>query len=32
MTKKSKAEILSIIYEEGDNHELFKKMFETKKK
>jgi len=32
MTKKSKAEILSIIYEEGDNHELFKKMFEIKKK
>lgn len=31
MTKKSKAEILSIIYEEGDNHELFKRMFETKK-
>ena len=32
MTKKSKAEILSIIYEQGDNHELFKRMFETKKK
>ena len=31
MTKKSKAEILSIIHEEGDNHELFKKMFEQKK-
>jgi hypothetical protein len=31
MTKKSKAEILSIIYEQGDNHELFKRMFETKK-
>jgi hypothetical protein len=31
MTKKSKAEILSIIYEEGDNHELFKKMFEINK-
>lgn len=30
MTKKSKAEILSIINEEGDNHELFKKMFEDK--
>src|ERR1700761_4322307 len=30
-TKKSKAEILSIIYEEGDNHELFKKMFEINK-
>jgi len=31
MTKKSKAEILSIIYEQGDNHELFKCMFEKKK-
>jgi hypothetical protein len=31
MTKKSKAEILSIIHEQGDNHELFKKMFEKKK-
>jgi hypothetical protein len=30
MTKKSKAEILSIIHEQGDNHELFKKMFEKK--
>ena len=28
MTKKSKAEILAIINEQGDNHELFKKMFE----
>jgi len=28
MMKKSKEEILSIIYEKGDNHELFKKMFE----
>lgn len=32
MTKKSKAEVLSIIYEQGDNHELFKRMFEKKKK
>jgi len=32
MTKKSKTEILSIIHEKGDNHELFKKMFEEKKK
>ena len=32
MTKKSKAEILSIIHEEGDNHELFKKMFEPTNK
>jgi hypothetical protein len=32
MTKKSKQEILSIIHEEGDNHELFKMMFESKKK
>jgi len=32
MTKKSKAEVLSIIYEQGDNHELFKSMFEKKKK
>jgi hypothetical protein len=32
MTKKSKAEILSIIHEKGDNHDLFKCMFETKKK
>lgn len=31
MTKKSKNEILLIINEEGDNHELFKKMFEEKK-
>jgi len=31
MIKKSKAEILAIIYEEGDNHELFKKMFEINK-
>lgn len=30
MTKKSKEEIFAIIYEEGDNHELFKKMFENK--
>jgi len=30
MTKKNKSEILSIIHEEGDNHELFKKMFEKK--
>jgi len=28
MTKKSKGEILSIIHEKGNNHELFKKMFE----
>lgn len=28
MTKKNKAEILAIIHEQGDNHELFKKMFE----
>jgi len=27
MTKKSKGEILSIIHEKGNNHELFKKMF-----
>lgn len=27
MTKKNKAEILAIIHEPGDNHELFKKMF-----
>jgi len=32
MTKKSKQEILSIIHEEGDNHALFKMMFESKKK
>jgi hypothetical protein len=32
MTKKSKQEILSIIHEQGDNHELFKMMFESKKK
>jgi len=32
MTKKSKQEILSIIHEGGDNHELFKMMFESKKK
>ena len=32
MTKKSKSEILLIIHEKGDNHELFKKMFEEKKK
>jgi hypothetical protein len=32
MTKKSKNEILSIINEPGDNHDLFKKMFEKKKK
>jgi hypothetical protein len=32
MTKKSKQEILLIIHEEGDNHELFKMMFESKKK
>ena len=31
MTKKSKEEILSIIYEEGDNHELFKKIFDINK-
>ena len=30
MTKKTRSEILSIIYEEGNNHELFKKMFEKK--
>ena len=30
MTKKNKDEILSIIYEQGDNHALFKKMFEKK--
>lgn len=28
MTKKSKSEILSIIHESGNNHELFKKMFD----
>jgi hypothetical protein len=28
MTKKSKEEILLIINEKGENHELFKKMFE----
>jgi hypothetical protein len=28
MTKKSREEILSIIHEKGNNHELFKKMFE----
>lgn len=32
LTKKSKSEILSIIYEDNENHELFKKMFEPKKK
>jgi hypothetical protein len=32
MTKKSKEDILAIIYEKGDNHELFKKMFEKEKK
>jgi hypothetical protein len=32
MTKKSKSEILLIIHEKGDNHELFKQMFEEKKK
>jgi len=32
MTKKNKAEILSIIHESGDNHELFKKMFEERNK
>ncbi len=30
MTKKSKAEVLSIIHEQGDNHELFKCMFKKK--
>jgi len=32
MTKKSKEDILAIIHEKGDNHELFKKMFEKEKK
>lgn len=32
MTTKSKAEILSIIHEDNENHELFKKMFENRKK
>lgn len=32
LTKKSKSEILSIIHEKNDNHELFKKMFEKKNK
>jgi hypothetical protein len=32
MTKKSKAEVLCIIYEQGENHELFKRMFEIEKK
>jgi hypothetical protein len=32
MTKKSREDILAIIYEKGDNHELFKKMFEKEKK
>jgi hypothetical protein len=31
MTTKNKAEILAIIEEKGDNHELFKKMFEEEK-
>ena len=30
MTKKSKVEILAIIEEKGDNHELFEKMFKDK--
>jgi hypothetical protein len=32
LTKKSKSEILSIIHEKNENHELFKKIFEENKK
>lgn len=32
LTKKSKAEILYLIYEEGENHEIFRKLFGKLKK
>jgi len=32
MTKKTKEEIFAIINEGGDNHELFRKLFEPRKK
>jgi hypothetical protein len=32
LTKKSKSEILSIIHEKNENHDLFKKMFEPRNK